>query len=101
MLASVRRPGNLKFGIDGGAFRNRAREFVANPLTILFMNQTEEVLVAPIECTWRQPEKNMHPLIPPNHTSWQIPIPGPHSCRTQCQILSIQLAVATRVAHEG
>ncbi len=42
MLASVRRPGNLKFGIHGGAFRNRAREFVANPLTILFMNQTEE-----------------------------------------------------------
>ena len=86
MLASVRRPGNLKFGIHGGAFRNRAREFVANPLAILFMDQTKKVLVAPLEGAWSHPEKGMHPLIPPNHTSRQIPIPSPHFCGTQCQI---------------
>ena len=86
MQASVRRQGDLKFGIHGGAFRNRTGEFVANPLAIFFMDQTKKVLEAPPECAWSQPEKGMHPLIQPKPTSRQIPIPSPHFCGTQCQI---------------
>ncbi len=56
MLALVRHPNHLEFRIQCGTCRNRAREFAANPLAVLFMDQTQKVLVTSLESSWSQPE---------------------------------------------
>ena len=86
MLALFRGPSHLEFRIQRGACCNRSREFAANPLAVPFMDQIKKALVAPVECAWSQPEKGVHPFIPPNRRSRHIPIPSSHFRGTQREI---------------
>ena len=63
------------------------------------MDQPKEVLIARLKSAWGHPKETMHSLIPPHHTGWQIPVPDPHFCGTQCPIHSILLSVVPWGAH--
>src|SRR6476620_12666508 len=99
MLAPVRRPDHSELSVYGGACRRRAVKFAANPFAILVLQQSKKILVVPGERTGSQSEQAMHPVIPPNHASRHVQVPGSHLCGTERETHSIRLAVAVRVAH--
>jgi multiple antibiotic resistance protein len=62
------------------------------------MDQTKEVLVARLECAWSQPENGVHPLIQPNHTTWQIITLSVAHTRMKLPVTSlVAIAVATGI----
>ena len=97
MLAFVRGPSHLEFGIHSGAGGNRPREFAANPLAVLFVDQTQKVLVAPLKVPGASPKRacirSSHQIESAGTSQSHVPISAELSARFRrsCSLLTCAL----------